>query len=511
MNKPGRSRGILAGVATRGKRGLTLAGRTIFVCPPKGQTPFTTADPFNHGLLDSRTRFPCWNPAVPIQNLQFIRLVLLLAVVAATLSQGISHAQARVSPVVVSPVAERTTATAQTFVGTVLPVKKSAVGSAVDGRVVEYPINEGDRVTKGQPLAILLTETIKLSIVAAEGELKLRKEELAEMVNGWRKEEILQSAAQMEVSRARRDYAIARFKRTASLVEKGQSGTLDQMEEDRATSTAAEQQYESDRLALELMKQGHRPEKIEQSRAKVAEQEAIVEQLRDQLKKHTMIAPFDGYIVAERTEVGEWVTRGQVVAEVIYLDEVDVEAHVLDTQIEHVRIGAPVRVEIPALKTTVFVGEVKVITPQADVRSRTFPVKVRIKNVIRDDGPLLKAGMLARAALPTGEQRQSILVPKDAIVLGGQSPMVWVVVPTDEADLKGVDPKGPQPSGKVRPVPVEMGVADGNWIAINGPLKADQQVVVVGNERLQPGQLISIIEIQKPPVTEAVLKGDEAR
>ena len=403
------------------------------------------------------------------------------------------------SPVIVAPVIERSVATGQTFVGTVLPVKTSSVGSAVDGRVSEYPINAGDRVVKGQSLAKLLTETITLTIVAAESELKLRQEELRELENGWRKEEILQATARMEVARSRREFAVARAKRTANLVERGQSGTLDQLEEDRSLSVVAEQQYESDRLALELMKQGPRPEKIEQSRAKLAEQQAIVQQLRDQLKKHTMIAPFDGYVIAERTEIGEWVTRGQVVAEVVYLDEVDVEAHVLDTQIEHVRIGTSVRVDVPALKSLVFVGEVKHIIPQADVRSRTFPVKVRVKNVIREDGPLLKAGMLARVALPTGEQRQSTLVPKDAIVLGGQSPMVWIVAPVEAADLKSVDPKGPKPAGKVRPVPVELGVANEHWIAVTGALTAKQQVVVVGNERLLPGQLISVVEVRKAP------------
>lgn len=410
-----------------------------------------------------------------------------------------ANAQVRVSPVEVASVVKQSVATAQTFVGTVMPVKKSSVGSAVDGRVASYPVNEGDRVKQGQPLAELLTETIKLSIVAAEGELTLRKEELRELENGWRKEEILQAAARMALSRARFEYASARVKRTTSLVERGQSGTLDQLEEDRASAVAAEQQYESDRLAHELMKQGPRPEKIEQQRAKVTEQQAVVDQLRDQLKKHTMIAPFDGYVVAEKTEIGEWVTRGQVVAEVVYVDEVDVEAHVLDTQIEHVRIGTTVRVEIPALKSRIFVGEVKIITPQADVRSRTFPVKVRLKNVIRNDGPLLKIGMLARASLPTGEMTESLLVPKDAVVLGGAAPVVWVVTPTEPADVKGLDPKAPAPAGKVRPVPVQMGVALGNWIAVSGPLAADQQVVVVGNERLLPGQLISIVKVQPPP------------
>ncbi len=435
----------------------------------------------------------------------------LALITAWQVSPGLLWAQARVAPVVVAPVTERTVATSQTFVGTVLPVKKSSVGSAVDGRVFEFPVNEGDRVTKGQTLAVLLTETIKLTIVAAEAELRLRQEDLKELENGWRKEEVLQAAARQELSRARRDYAAARLKRTAALVERGQSGTQDQLEEDRASAVVAEQQFESDRLAHELMKQGPRPEKIEQSRAKFAEQQAVVEQLRDQLKKHTMVAPFDGYIVAERTEVGEWVTKGQVVAEVVYLDEVDVEAHVLDTQIEHVRIGTKVRVDVSALKTMVFVGEVKKITPQADVRSRTFPVKVRITNVIREDGPLLKAGMLARAVLPTGEQRQSTLVPKDALVLGGPSPMVWVVVPAEEADMKGIDPKAPKPAGKVKAVPVEMGVADGHWIAVTGALKADQQVVVVGNERLLPGQLVSIIEVRKAPPAEGSQTGEAAK
>ena len=269
-----------------------------------------------------------------------------------------AEAQARVAPVIVAPVIQKQAASGQTFVGTVMPLKKSAVGAAVDGRVTEFPINEGDRVTKGQPLAKLLTETISLQIVAAQAELKFREEELRELSNGWRKEEVEQAAAKMEAARSRREYTGQRLKRTLALFEKGQVGTREQIEEDSSAAVYAQQTYEAERLGHELMKQGPRPERIEQSKARVAEQTALVQQLQDQLKKHTMIAPFDGYIVAEKTEIGEWVTKGQVVAEVIYLDEIDIEAHVLDTHIEHVRVGTTVRVEVPALKSSIFVGEV---------------------------------------------------------------------------------------------------------------------------------------------------------
>ncbi len=420
-----------------------------------------------------------------------------------------ARAQSRVAPVVVSPVVKKQVATGQSFVGTVLPLKKSAVGTAVDGRVTEYPINEGDRVKKGQPLAKLLTETISLQIVAAQAELKFREEELRELSNGWRKEEIEQAAAKMEAARSRREFTTQRLKRTMALFEKGQVGTRDQMEEDSSSAVTAQQIYEAERLGHELMRQGPRVEKIEQSKARVAEQTALVQQLQDQLKKHTMIAPFDGYIVAEKTEIGEWVTKGQVVAEVVYLDEIDIEAHVLDTHIEHVRVGTTVRVEVPALKSSIFVGEVSIVTPQADMKSRTFPVKVRVKNIIREDGPVLKAGMLARVTLPTGELRDSLLVPKDAIVLGGQLPVVAVVVPLDEKELAALDPKapGPKPTSKVKFVPVELGIADGGWIAVTGALTPDQQVVIVGNERVMPEQMINIIEVRKAPAVDVTAVG----
>ena len=77
--------------------------------------------------------------------------------------------------VIVSPVVEREITAGQTFVGTVMPLKKAIIGSAVDGRVVEFPLDEGDRVEQGQTLAQLLTDTIKLEVETAEAELKLRQ------------------------------------------------------------------------------------------------------------------------------------------------------------------------------------------------------------------------------------------------------------------------------------------------------------------------------------------------
>ncbi len=126
------------------------------------------------------------------------------------------------------------------------------------------------------------------------------------------------------------------------------------------------------------------------------------------------------------------------------------------------------------------------IVPQADVRARTFPVKVRVHNEITSAGPLIKSGMLARVSLPTGAKQNALLVPKDALVLGGPMPVVYVISSPDPTTSK---------QSQVAAVPVELGVAQGNLIQVTGAIVAGQFVVVQGNERLRPGQTVSILRV----------------
>src|SRR5688572_8700532 len=69
-------------------------------------------------------------------QLQIRFLGLLSAAALATTARGQGQGPAIVA---VSPVVEREVTAGQTFVGTVMPLRKAVVGSAVDGRVMEYP------------------------------------------------------------------------------------------------------------------------------------------------------------------------------------------------------------------------------------------------------------------------------------------------------------------------------------------------------------------------------------
>jgi multidrug efflux pump subunit AcrA (membrane-fusion protein) len=129
------------------------------------------------------------------------------ALVAVIVAYSWSRAQPPMppAPVVVASVVVQEVAGGVTLVGTVRPVRTSMIGAAVDGRVEDFPVTEGQRVKKGQLLAKLRTGTLEIERAAAQAELKLREEELREMRNGMRPEEKKFAKAKYDVCKSRYD------------------------------------------------------------------------------------------------------------------------------------------------------------------------------------------------------------------------------------------------------------------------------------------------------------------
>jgi RND family efflux transporter MFP subunit len=188
------------------------------------------------------------------------------------------------------------------------------------------------------------------------------------------------------------------------------------------------------------------------------------------------------------TQSGAWVQQGMAVAEVVEIDPVEIEVFVPESNIGFVREGLQVIVRVEAIPGRSFDGEVVRIVPFADARARTFPVKVRVANPPESGIHPLLPGMLAQVRLPTSVERRSLMVPKDALQLGG----------AQSAIMKIVD-------GKAVSVAVATGASLEGLIAVEpieaGTLAENDTIVVRGNERLRPGQQVAIngeIEIEIP-------------
>lgn len=369
------------------------------------------------------------------------------------------------------------------FVGTVKPIRRSLVGSAAPGRVEEYLINEGDFVKAGQPIAHLRRGIIQAELNAAKGQLAVRQAELSEMEKSYQ-EEMEQAYARLTNTQSLLAFRQSKQTRSQAL---GTSVSREIFEEDSALASQAAASVREAQAAYRMFTGGARQMKTEQARGWVEAQSAEVQRLEEQFDRHTMKSPFDGWISAEHTEVGQWVMQGDPIAEVVELGQVDIEINVVEDFIDNLHTGINAAVEVPALPGQQLTGRVAMINPQADARAHTFPVKVRIENQIVDGQPLLKAGMFARVTLAVGKETACVLVPKDAVVLGGPKPMVFVAA-------------GGGGKTVVKPVPVTLGPASGSWLAVIGEIQDGEQVIVEGNERVRPGQDVrtEVKEVEYP-------------
>ena len=166
--------------------------------------------------------------------------------------------------------------------------------------------------------------------------------------------------------------------------------------------------------------------KTEQARATRRAQQAEVQRLTEQFDRHTMFAPFDGWVSAEHTEIGQWVMQGDPVAEIVELNQVDVEIAVVEDYVANLDTRSKATSKCPRWPARQFTGHVAIINPQADARARTFPVKVRVENA-SDKRPAAAEGRHVRPRDAGGRQA-------DAVRAGAQgrgrarrpTPMVFV-------------------------------------------------------------------------------------
>jgi len=417
-------------------------------------------------------------------SLSLVTVALLFATVMH--SSDVIFAQGQgPAKVVVAPAIRSDIPVTVNFVGTVMPTRVSVVGSPVDGRVMTFPLNEGDRVNRGDTLCALRTRRLEIMRASAKATAEALNQELLRLQRGSRKEEIAESKARMHSAEALYKYTEANVERMRQAATRG-GATADEVADAIMRNAQAERLYAAARSSYELVEAGPREEEIAKAQAELLAQQEEVARIEDEIARHTIVAPFNGYISAEHTEIGEWVRQGDPVAEVVEVDEVDVQVIVLEKYINAVQRGSTAVVDVAGVEDRTFQGRVAAIVPQADVQSRSFPVNVRVKNVITEQGPLLKPGMFATVDLPVGGRSNAILVPKDAIVLGGKSPLVYVVTRTSDS-AKGI----------AKPVPVTPGLESGGRVMVEADIADGALVVIRGNERLFGGGEVIINETRE--------------
>ena len=201
--------------------------------------------------------------------------------------------------------------------------------------------------------------------------------------------------------------------------------------------------------------------KLEQ--AKAAESIA-----RQQLSHSTLTAPFAGVIAAKNVDLGTYVLPGQPVLKLANVAQVNAKVSVPEAEISHLHVGDKVKLTVAALSGAIFRGTISEKGIDANPISHTYDVKVGITN---PQGRLLP-GMVCNAQVQGSAATPShITVPPQSIELDvDNSRFVWTVV-----------------NGKAHQQPVTTGDFEGDGIVILSGLKAGDQVIINGQQKVSEG------------------------
>jgi RND family efflux transporter MFP subunit len=347
----------------------------------------------------------------------FIILLLFWLTAVDTQGQG-----ARVVPVTVAPVTEREIQRTLRLTGTVTSERAAQLSVATEGLVTHLQVDAGDRVSEGDLLLELDAELARFQWQSAVADVSRARQALAD-------------------ARRRLDEA-RRLAPQQSIAETAVRDLESEVAEDDAALQRA--------LALAGFRKGI-------------------------LDRHRLVAPFPGVISARYSDIGEWVTPGDAVLDLVATDSLRLDFQVSEDYLGAVKDSARVEFSLAGNPRQRHIGKVIAQVPVTDPTARTFLLRVAAVN----SAPGMLPGMSVNAELSLATGGRGVVVPRDAVLryADGRS-VVWVIEDSDGSD-------------RALERLVQTGLVFDGMVEVTAGVVTGERVVVEGNEALRPGQAVT--------------------
>ncbi|MHB8383543.1 MAG: efflux RND transporter periplasmic adaptor subunit [Candidatus Binataceae bacterium] len=262
--------------------------------------------------------------------------------------------------------------------------KYITIGAQILGQIVDEPIQEGQHVKKGDPLAKIDDRDYVAQLSQATADRNL-------------------AAANVELARAQ----------AARQSELYKSGVESKDQDDVANNTLS----------------------VDEANLKKAE--AVIDFAKFNVSQCTIRSPIDGIVLKKYRESGSMISYGNAVAsdegmtdiaQLANTDDMRAEVDINESDIAKVAIGSPAAVLLDAYPDRSFDARVVKIYPEADRQKGTVKVEVHL---LHPDLAIVKPEMSAKvtflAVVAARQEAALVLVPKKAIVADGSRSYVWTV------------------------------------------------------------------------------------
>jgi len=254
------------------------------------------------------------------------------------------------------------------FSGSLDPEWQAQIGSKVDGRLEKVFVKEGDRVTKGQVLAVLEAVDTDASLTSARGSYM---------------------DAETSLQKAEMDYA-----RYVKLGEQG------------AVSQATVDNYRFTRDAAKA--------KLENARGNLLSSQSKAVDTK-------IIAPNDGIIYKRYYQEGYYAKAATTVFAIANISSLKTTINIPEGNIASVAVGNKAKISLAAYPDKNIAGVITHIAPVADSPSHTFAAEVSVPNSDK-----MRAGVFATVTLEATPKENVMVIPIQAIVMRDDQKTVFV-------------------------------------------------------------------------------------
>ena len=294
----------------------------------------------------------------------YTRIAILTCLLPAISWAQDAEQQAPAAPVMVEQ-AQRDTFSATLWVsGTVISQNDARIAAETDGRIT-WVADVGSRIEKGQAIARIDANDLRLELADSEARLDSLKSQLKY-----------------------RDSSLQRFKKLA------------------ASNNAAATQLDEAQSQLDMTRQD------------IKRAEVSIAQIKRRINQTEVLAPFPGVVAERLVQMGEFVNRGVQVARLVDTEHREIRAQAPLSVAGWISEGMQVSVEHKQLES---LSPVSYVIPVGDERSRMFEIRIAANN------PAWIIGSPVRVALPNSEPRELVAIPRDGLVLRGSNIFVMRV------------------------------------------------------------------------------------
>jgi HlyD family secretion protein len=280
--------------------------------------------------------------------------------------------------------------------GSLVPREEILVAPEVEGfRVLELKVDVGDRVKKGDVLAILVQESLDAQL--AQNDASLARADAA----------ISKAKSQIAEAEAHVAEADASFDRAKPLKSSGylSASTYDQRESAAKSSQA---QLVAARDGLKL---------AEAEKAQVEAQRRELQWRRDNTQ---VTAPADGLVSRRTARIGGMASGvAEPLFRIVLRGEVELDAEVIETELA--KMSAEQKAVINVAGIGDVTGTVRLVTPEVDKTTRLGRVRIFL-----GDDPKLRIGSFARGTVDTAHAH-GLSLPSSAVVFDAEGAFVQVV------------------------------------------------------------------------------------